>query len=82
MNLEKVYEHIDVHANSFVEDLVMLVRQPSVSAKGEGIEECAVLVGKMLQEVGFSTKILRGEKGHPVVYGELKSQQSDRTLLF
>ena len=82
MNLEKVYEHIDVHANSFVEDLVMLVRQPSVSARSEGIEECAVLVEKMLQEVGFSTKILRGEKGHPVVYGELKSQESDRTLLF
>ena len=74
MKLEKVYQYIDVHANTFVEDLVKLVRQPSVSAKSEGIEECAVLVEKMLQEVGFSTKTLREEKVHPVVYGELKSQ--------
>ena len=44
MSLEKVYEYVDVHADSFVEDLVRLVKQPSVSAKGEGIEECAILV--------------------------------------
>ena len=82
MSLEKVYEYIDAHADGFVEDLVRLVKQPSVSAKGEGIEECAILVDKMLREVGFSTRIIRGEKGHPVVYGEIKTEISGKTLLF
>jgi acetylornithine deacetylase/succinyl-diaminopimelate desuccinylase-like protein len=82
MSLEEVYKYIDAHADSFVEDLVKLVKQPSVSAKGEGIEECAILVEKMLQEIGFSTRIIRGEKGHPVVYGEIKSKKSDKTILF
>lgn len=82
MSLEKVYEYIDAHADSFVEDLVKLVKQPSVSAKGEGIEECAILVEKMLQEIGVSTKIIRGERGHPVVYGEIKSKKSGKTILF
>ena len=82
MSLEKVYKNIDVNAENFVEDLVKLVRQPSVSARGEGIEECARLVEEMLRETGFSTKILRHGKGNPVVYGELKSKKASKTLLF
>jgi acetylornithine deacetylase/succinyl-diaminopimelate desuccinylase-like protein len=82
MNLEKVYSYIDEHAEAFVQDLVKLVRQPSVSAKGEGIAECAKLVEEMMREVGLSTKILSGEKGNPVVHGEVKSKSSGKTLLF
>lgn len=65
-----------------MKDLIKLVRQPSVSAKGEGIQECAKLVERMMRETRFSTRILRGERGNPVVYGELKSRKSDRFLLF
>jgi len=82
MNLEKVYKYIGAHADDFVEDLVKLVKQPSVSAKGEGIEACAKLVDKMMQNVGLSTKIFKGEKGNPVVYGEKLSKKSHKTLLF
>ncbi|MDI6905181.1 MAG: M20/M25/M40 family metallo-hydrolase [Candidatus Bathyarchaeia archaeon] len=82
MSLDKVYAYIDANTDDFVEDLVKLVKQPSVSAKGEGIQECAELVEKMMQEIGLSTKIFHEEKGNPVVYGEIKSKKSDRTLLF
>ena len=82
MSLEEVYKYIDAHVDSFVEDLVRLVKQPSVSAKGEGIEECAILVEKMMQEIGFSTRIIRGERGHPVVYGEIKSKNLIRLFYF
>ncbi|MGQ9726553.1 MAG: M20/M25/M40 family metallo-hydrolase [Candidatus Bathycorpusculaceae bacterium] len=82
MSLEKVYKNIDANAEVFVESLVKLVRQPSVSARGEGIKECAKLVEDMLRETGFSTKILRYGKGHPTVYGEMKSKKSSKTLLF
>ncbi len=81
-SLEKVCEYIDTHAQDFVQDLVRLIRQPSVSAKGEGIEECSVLVDRMMSEIGFSTKILLGERGNPVVYGRMESGISDKTILF
>lgn len=82
MNLEKVYKYIDAHTDDFVEDLVNLVKQPSVSAKGEGIDTCAKLVEKMMREIGLSTKIFKGGKGNQVVYGEKLSKKSDKTLLF
>jgi len=82
MSLEKIYNYIDGNSEAFVQDLVRLVRQPSVSAKGEGIAECARLVENMMRDAGISTKILSGERGNPVVYGEVKSKTSRRTLLF
>jgi acetylornithine deacetylase/succinyl-diaminopimelate desuccinylase-like protein len=82
MSLEKVYKYIDTHADNFVEDLIKLVKQPSVSAKGEGMEACAKLVEKMMQEIGLSTKIFKGEKGNFVVYGEKLSKKPRKTLLF
>ncbi|MEM3464188.1 MAG: M20/M25/M40 family metallo-hydrolase [Candidatus Bathyarchaeia archaeon] len=82
VSLEKVYNYIDGHAEDFVQDLVRLVRQPSVSAKDEGIAECARLVEEMMRETGLSTKVLEGEKGNPVVYGEVRSKSSGKTLLF
>ena len=82
MSLNKVYAYIDAHTDDFVEDLVKLVKQPSVSAKDEGIQECVELVEKMMLEIGLSTKILQKEKGNPVVYGEIRSKKSGKTLLF
>jgi len=82
MNSENVYQHIDAHQEEFVEDLAKLVRQPSVAARGEGIEQCAKIVEAMMKEVGLSTKIIREEGGNPVVYGELESEAAEKTLLF
>jgi acetylornithine deacetylase/succinyl-diaminopimelate desuccinylase-like protein len=82
MNLEKIYKHIDANADDSVKDLVKLVKQPSVSAKGEGIEACANLVDEMMQQIGLSTKIFTGKEGNPVVYGEKSSKKSGKTLLF
>jgi acetylornithine deacetylase/succinyl-diaminopimelate desuccinylase-like protein len=80
--MRKVYEYIDQHSEDFVRALTRLVRQPSVSAKGEGMQECAEIVERMLRDTGFSTKLIPEKKGNPVVYGELKSQHSKKTLLF
>jgi len=82
MKIDKVYQYIDAHVGDFIKDLIKLIKQPSVSAKDEGTEECAKLLQKMMSETGISTKILRGKKGNPVVYGERKSKNSSKTLLF
>ncbi len=44
--------------------------------------ECAKMVERMLRGVGFSTHIISEKRENPVVYGELKSRTSKKTLLF
>ncbi len=70
--------------DELVSDLQLLIRQPSVSAKNEGIEECAVLVQKLLKKSGIESEILRlKKKVAPIVYGEIKSKQNPKkTLMF
>ncbi len=82
MNMKAVLSHIDKQSQTSVRELAKLIKQPSVSATGEGIQKCAKMVEKMLQEVGFSTKLIPERGGNPVVYGELKSKCSSKTLLF
>ena len=82
IDLNVVYKKIDDDARKYVEDLVKLVKQPSISAKGEGIEQCANLTEEMMKEIGISTRILKTEKCNPVVYGEITSEKSPKTLLF
>ncbi len=82
MNLEKVFNYIEANSQKSVEDLVRLVKQPSVSARREGIEECTKIVEEMMKSVGLSTLIIPEAQGNPVVYGEIKSRSSQKTLLF
>jgi acetylornithine deacetylase/succinyl-diaminopimelate desuccinylase-like protein len=77
-------KYVDSHMDEVVSDLQVLIRQPSVSAKNEGIEECATLVQKLLKKSGVKSEILRLKKGvAPIVYGEIKSKQNPKkTLMF
>ena len=77
-------KHVDAHLDELVSDLQTLIRQPSVSAKNEGIEECATLVHKLLKKSGVKSEILRLKKGvAPIVFGEVKSKQNPKkTLMF
>jgi len=79
-----ILKHIDSHMDDLISDLQTLIRQPSVSAKNEGIEECALLVQKLLKKTGVKSEILRLKKGiAPIVYGEIKSKQNPtKTLMF
>lgn len=80
----KPLKYVDSHMKNLVSDLQILIRQPSVSAQNDGIEECAVLVKKLLEKSGIKSEILRLKKNvAPVVYGELKSKSNpSKTLLF
>jgi len=82
MQLDRVYEYIDSNSQRFIQDLVRLVKQPSVSARKEGMQECAEIVDEMMRDIGISTRIIPEEEGNPVVYGEIKSKSSQKTLLF
>ncbi len=81
---KKVFKFVDNNLNGLVSQLQILIQQPSVSAKNEGIEECAKLVAKIMKKTGISSEILRLKKGiAPVVYGEVSSKKNpDKTILF
>ena len=84
MKYKKTIMFVDKHMNDLLKDLQTLIKQPSISAKNEGIEECAVLVAKMLNKAGVSSEILRLNKtAAPLVFGEIKSKSNPaKTLLF
>ncbi|UCG35935.1 MAG: M20/M25/M40 family metallo-hydrolase [Candidatus Bathyarchaeota archaeon] len=82
MGIKTVYDYVDGHSADFIQDLVRLVKQPSISARGEGIIACAEIVEAMLGDVGFSTKLISTSDEYPVVFGELKSKTGKKTILF
>jgi acetylornithine deacetylase/succinyl-diaminopimelate desuccinylase-like protein len=71
--------YIKENLDDYVGQLTKLCAQPSVSAKGVGIDACAELVADMLRQRDFSVQILPSA-GNPVVVGRLEGS-SDRTLL-
>ena len=84
MTRNKTLFFIDENMPSLLTDLQKLIRQPSVSAQNYGIEECALLVSKILKKSGIHSEVLHLKKNiAPIVYGEVKSKNNpNKTLLF
>ena len=61
-------------------DLFRLLAQPSISAQGIGVGECAELVRDLLEASGFAARII-ATPGAPVVYGERCHAPGQPTLL-
>ena len=53
---------IDSHMNEVILDLQQLIKQPSVSARHEGLEECARLVCDIMRKAGINADVLYLEK--------------------
>ncbi len=81
--------------NNLISDLQILIRQPSISATSQGLEECSILLSNMMNNAGIQTELLYLDlEEHvegktigqipPVVYGEVKSKSnpSGKTILF
>jgi acetylornithine deacetylase/succinyl-diaminopimelate desuccinylase-like protein len=77
--MEQIFAHIETHAESSLERLRRLCAQPSISARGEGIETTARLTADMLAEVGCDVTLTPTD-GAPVVLGQMHGR-SARTLL-
>lgn len=71
---------IDETLEYWIDQLGRMCAQPSISAQGVGIAECADLVALMLREQGFTAEIIP-TGGSPVVFGEAAGR-ADKTLLF
>ncbi len=81
MNDYQSYDrYLENNLDTSIRELAALVAQPSVGAQDWGLQECAQLVGQMLERRGFAVRILSTE-GAPVVFAERKGK-SAKTLLF
>jgi acetylornithine deacetylase/succinyl-diaminopimelate desuccinylase-like protein len=79
--LQAVFDWIDEHRDEAVADLQRLVQQPSISAQGIGLEECADLVVELMHDDGLDATAYPLDGGPPCVIGLVPSSQSDKTLL-
>jgi len=83
MNIEELCILIDKKAPDLVQSLSKLVKQPSISAKGVGLVECASLVKEMMEEAGIKSEFIDIEGAPPFVFGEVKSKRHDaKTIIF
>lgn len=72
MPLEALHERIDRSWNRHLEETRRLLRIPSVSMTGEGIEESAHAVADMVSKLGVRPSLFKGsKKSHPLVTGYL-----------
>jgi len=76
----KIDTYLEKNLDRSIAELSKLVAQPSISAQGIGLKECANMVAEMLRARGFTAEIMDTE-GAPVVFGERKGKSS-KTLLF
>lgn len=59
--------YVEGNFDRFLEGLRSLVAQPSISATGEGIEDCATFLRSLCLEYGFDTADVVETAGHPAV---------------
>lgn len=72
------------HKDRFLNELLDLLRIPSISARGEHKDDmirCAESVEKSLKDAGAATTAIYPTAGHPVVYGEKIIDPSKPTVL-
>ena len=72
-------EHVRARTRAYVDELKELIRQPSVSAQKQGIEETARIVLARAKRAGVAARIERVTGGPPTIVGEIGAGR--RTLL-
>ena len=78
--MDDVFAEIERSRERFVDELCVLIRQPSISAQDTGVLECARLVERFMKEAGIEARPLP-TAGYPVVFGEVRAPGARRTVL-
>lgn len=73
-DLDQVYQFIDAHAQSEIEDLQRVVRQPSVSSTNTGVRDCAALLVSLMTGYGIDARVM-DTAGLPVVFGRIAADR-------
>ncbi len=81
MLADRARAHIDATWDASLEAVRAFVRQPSISADGTGMAECAALVAAWIERLGGSAEIVP-TRGWPVVYGRIDADAPHTVLLY
>ena len=77
---ERIKSYVNSNTNYLISEVRKLLRMPSISGTGEGIEETATYLRDWLKEhLGVQATLLR-YGGHPIVYGKL-DVGAERTMI-
>lgn len=77
-----VYEYIDANLDEHIGNIQRWIRQPSVSAQNDGIQEMAGLLRDDLAALGFAEAELVPTDGHPGVWGHYDAGAGKTLLLY
>ena len=71
--IERISAIIERRKDEWLEELAALVRQRSISASGEGVEDCAELFAEIMRKSGIEAEVNRVHEGpgkpYPFVTG-------------
>lgn len=70
-DLSAIRLYLDRHREKHLQNLREFILQPSVSATGEGIRECAEMVAEYMKKLGCEEVELVPTDGHPMVWSIL-----------
>jgi len=72
--------YIQTHYRTFINGLLPLLSQPSVSHERADVRRCAALLRDLLQQEGVDAKVMETQ-GNPVVYGEIAGVRDDVSVV-
>ena len=71
--MENAKAYVDAHKDRFIEELIALLKMPSISADSafsQDVEDTAEAIAASLREIGLDNVALCETKGYPIVYAE------------
>jgi acetylornithine deacetylase/succinyl-diaminopimelate desuccinylase-like protein len=71
---------VDEGMDDLISDLQVLIRQPSVSAINQGLEECALLLAKMMNTAGIRTELLYLSKPKSLKAHDIDNNEKHLTI--
>jgi acetylornithine deacetylase/succinyl-diaminopimelate desuccinylase-like protein len=77
-----IYQYIDANLDEHVASIQRWIRQPSISAQNDGIEEMAELLRDDLEALGFAEAELVATDGHPGVWGYYDAGAEKTLMLY
>ncbi len=80
MGLLSIFNDLEARRAEHLEHLLTILRQPSISASGEGVPECADLICSMMRKMGIRAQVMQ-TAGLPVIYGEVMHDPTALTVL-
>src|SRR5438093_4096971 len=70
------------HERAIIDEFVSLLAIPDISRDRENIQRNAEAIAKMMEKRGVAAKLVSVPGGNPVVFGEIRTPGSTRTIPF